>query len=139
MEYNIESIEFDTGSNQDCPQRPTKKLLPLQLTSLRQHFWCFFVMVAPPGMMQVPNPPPPATTSTSAALSRPPQPPTLEEQVKRWARLQSKSYSHQKRFSATSSPSGLIKTTLLALFLFNPGCPNLLTHEVCNTMIERQG
>jgi pre-mRNA-processing factor 8 len=60
------------------------------------------MMPLPPGMslppgMNAPAPPPPSGI----------KPLTLEEKAKRWAKLQSKRYSHRKRFTATNgSPSG---------------------------------
>jgi hypothetical protein len=51
-------------------------------------------MMAPPGMSQPPPPPPLQQQKPTI---------TLEEKAKRWSKLQSKRYSHRKRFSAISS------------------------------------
>ena len=54
-------------------------------------------MMSPPGMMAPPQPPAAAQTLPTS------QPLTLEEKSKRWAKLQSKRYSHRRRFAALNS------------------------------------
>ena len=57
----------------------------------------------PPGMSPFQQQPPPPTQTGTAAPSTQQQPLTLEEKSKRWSKLQSKRYSHRRRFATLNA------------------------------------
>lgn len=74
----------------------------------------------PPGMSLPPGMTPPNSnyayahpntnnTGTSTNFQQQQQPISIEEKAKRWSKLQSKRYSHRKRFSATNSSTNQIQ------------------------------